>query len=133
MFDGFPRKDGTRITLSPTDQRACVVGRDKLMLAQWEPDNTLGWASTKSGSRDCQHPTECRRSKDVHFRISVLSDVNSALSAVSKLDRMKIKSQLCSPCLQSATTTMGEGRKKMWDSLPSFFDLPPWRELKDDL
>ncbi|KAJ7794279.1 hypothetical protein B0H14DRAFT_2923441 [Mycena olivaceomarginata] len=38
---------------------------------------------------------------------------------------------LCDVCAELAETTITTGRAKMWENLPSFFDLHPWSELKN--
>jgi hypothetical protein len=40
---------------------------------------------------------------------------------------------LCTGCRSHAKELLQKGRKKIWDELPGFFDLPPWSELKNDL
>lgn len=41
--------------------------------------------------------------------------------------------KLCHGCRQRAIDLIVAGRKKIWDELPGFFDLPPWSELENDL
>jgi hypothetical protein len=40
---------------------------------------------------------------------------------------------LCTGCRSHANELLHKGRKKIWDELPGFFELPPWSELKNDL
>ncbi|KAF8217101.1 hypothetical protein K438DRAFT_1953963 [Mycena galopus ATCC 62051] len=42
------------------------------------------------------------------------------------------KSKFCSACARNAAECVAAGRKKVWEELPAFFDLPPWSELKND-
>ncbi|KAJ7649954.1 hypothetical protein FB45DRAFT_1017376 [Roridomyces roridus] len=42
LFDGVERPNGTRATLSPDDQRLCILGRAHIIQSQWESGNTLG-------------------------------------------------------------------------------------------
>ncbi|KAJ6589882.1 hypothetical protein DFH09DRAFT_1140349 [Mycena vulgaris] len=133
IFDGLPREDGTRVTLSPTDHRACIIGREKLMLTQWEPDKTLGWCAGNSDINGCHDPSMCGTKKSTVFRSLVLKSANSALSHSSNLKKLSAAMRMCPPCTEQVNQTMVEGRKKTWEALPSFFDLPPWSELKDDL
>jgi hypothetical protein len=39
--------------------------------------------------------------------------------------------RFCFACARHTTESIDAGRKKMWDELPKFFDLPPWGELKN--
>jgi len=37
---------------------------------------------------------------------------------------------LCVPCRETVRVSIEEGRKKVWDQLPSFFGLAEWETLK---
>ncbi|KAJ7094266.1 hypothetical protein C8R44DRAFT_718388 [Mycena epipterygia] len=129
IFDGIPRSDGTIATLFPIDQRACILGRIKISHAQWDAGNTLGWM--KDDVAGCTDPTVCmcQKSSFIHKYV-----VKGSLAAFPPLHLSFIDSLgLCAVCKLDAITKTIAGRKKMWELLPTFFDLPPWGELKDDL
>jgi len=46
---------------------------------------------------------------------------------------MTVRTTVCGPCSKHIEQSMVAGRKKIWEDLPSFFDLPPWSELKNEL
>jgi hypothetical protein len=50
-----------------------------------------------------------------------------------KLNNYLNKIQWCPACKHKINELNTAGRQKTWDELPSFFDLPPWNELKNDL
>ncbi|KAJ7169052.1 hypothetical protein C8R43DRAFT_982058 [Mycena crocata] len=131
MFDGLLREDGTRIVLSPADQKACVIGREKLLLGQWERDNTLGWCHETC--EDCLDPVRCTSKKNQLFRSHVLAGALYALSTVSTAEKNFASKHLCPSCQKALKTMMTNGRGKMWEELPAFFGLPPWSELQDAL
>jgi hypothetical protein len=43
------------------------------------------------------------------------------------------RNSFCAACAQHMEEYVAAGRRKIWDELPGFFDLPPWSELKNDL
>ncbi|KAJ7094272.1 hypothetical protein C8R44DRAFT_645397 [Mycena epipterygia] len=128
VFDGIPRGDGTVATLSLTDQRACVVGRIKISQAQWDAGNTFGWVEDDVAG--CQDPAACMRNKSLFIHRHVVKGTLATFAPLPlSLDSLK----LCAVCTQDANTKTIAGRKRMWELLPTFFDLPPWDELKYDL
>ncbi|KAF7374509.1 BTB domain-containing protein [Mycena sanguinolenta] len=104
IFDGIPRGDGTVATLSPIHQRACNLGRTALLRAQWESGNTFGWTEDIADETGCTEPAACGNKKYAFFRRHVV--VRGKMTA---------------------------GRQKMWELLPTFFELPPWSELRDEV
>ncbi|KAJ7472847.1 hypothetical protein FB451DRAFT_303593 [Mycena latifolia] len=127
IFDGLDRGGGTLATLSPIDQRRCSVGRAAIQKAQWDTGNTLGWIQDAE-ERDCNDVFACRSEKSSLLRRMVVKGSILALPPVSSLDSL----DLCRVCMESAKTKMAAGRQKMWDALPTFFELPPWSELKNE-
>ena len=37
---------------------------------------------------------------------------------------------ICAPCVARLEASFAIGSKRIWDELPSYFDLPPWEELQ---
>ena len=37
----------------------------------------------------------------------------------------------CPPCFELAVRKHEEGRKEVWDALPTYFGLPAWTDLND--
>ncbi|KAJ7442462.1 hypothetical protein FB451DRAFT_1057514 [Mycena latifolia] len=116
IFDGAERGDGTLATLSTIDQRRCSAGRAAILRLQWDAGNTFGWIqeSTSVEETGCTDLANCRRKKLTFFKST---------------DSLN----LCHVCTQDAKTKIIAGRQKMWELLPTFFDLPPWDELKNEL
>jgi len=52
---------------------------------------------------------------------------------VLALDKITVKVGLCDGCRGNIDERIAAGQKKIWEELPSIFDLPPWNELKNDL
>ncbi|KAJ7018340.1 hypothetical protein C8F04DRAFT_1151881 [Mycena alexandri] len=75
LFDGHPRDDGTIASLALLDLRRCIVGRDKLMKARFEPGYTLGWLKNWDHGLDCTDAPELHsgtgRSSAVLYKLSL--------------------------------------------------------------
>ncbi|KAJ7442457.1 hypothetical protein FB451DRAFT_1297355 [Mycena latifolia] len=128
IFDGIARRDGTIATLSPIDQRLLSLGRAAILRAQWDVGYTFGWVQDAE-EKDCTTVSACRRKKSSFFRRQVVNGNVIALHPVSNINFLN----LCSDGMESARTKMAAGRRKMWESLPTFFELPAWDELKNEL
>ncbi|KAJ7650044.1 hypothetical protein FB45DRAFT_886760, partial [Roridomyces roridus] len=129
LFDGVQRPDGTHATLSPADLRLCILGRHQLLQSQWEMDHSLGWLRI-GGSDRCTDDDSCGKSRTLFSRELLLEGKPGVFPQITwVLKRTKV----CDACKEDGRIKLVEGRKKMWESLPSFFSLPPWAELKNDL
>ncbi|KAJ7865650.1 hypothetical protein B0H14DRAFT_2734146 [Mycena olivaceomarginata] len=129
IFDGIPRGDGTVATLSPAHQRACNLGRTALLRAQWDAENTFGWTENQADEVNCVDPTGCRHKKYAFLRRHVVRGSLAPFCSVAYVDSLSI----CAVCTEVIRGKMIAGRQRMWDLLPTFFELPPWSELKDEL
>ncbi|KAF8216782.1 hypothetical protein K438DRAFT_1658264 [Mycena galopus ATCC 62051] len=129
LFDGIPRKDGTVARLSALDFRRCVIAREILLIKQYQPGYTFGWALEWEFSDECATLKRCRTQREEILRY-YLADVGVwALRPPSSLNWVK----LCAACTGHMQECMTTGRKKIWDELPGLFDLPPWSELQSDI
>ncbi|KAJ7125107.1 hypothetical protein C8R44DRAFT_782342 [Mycena epipterygia] len=126
LFDGVLKTDGTVASLAPVDQRRCVLSRIKLLKAQTEPGHTIGWLRSPP-SNACTTPENCTKARN-----SKLGKYMSGLYLCA-LSQYSEQRSTCGPCRQHNEEMTVAGRKKMWEALPGFFDLPPWGQLKNDL
>ncbi|KAJ7707371.1 hypothetical protein B0H17DRAFT_1032527 [Mycena rosella] len=127
IFDGVNRSNGTLATLSPIDQRRCSLGRAAILRAQWV--YTLGWVREDTEDTSCTDRSACQREKASFVLECVGSGKIAAFNPISIADILT----LCPTCNRLSKTKMTEGRQKMWELLPTFFELPPWSELKDNI
>ncbi|KAJ7502966.1 hypothetical protein B0H11DRAFT_1987207 [Mycena galericulata] len=129
----YPRAeilDGLHGTLASIDARKCVLGREKLAQAQWQTGNTLEWLKLDSVEYvRCASPQRCGSYRSKR-RDSFLT---RGFIAPFDLPPPTTHGGLCEMCWQHIKESMIAGRKKMWDELPGFLDLPAWSELKNDL
>ncbi|KAJ7761947.1 hypothetical protein DFH07DRAFT_414197 [Mycena maculata] len=132
FFDGIRKRDGTTASLAPVDVRRLVVARQKLVQAQWNMENTLGWLKTLSHYSDCDAPPSCDAFRNKTLSHCLASGSLRAFWNPTNMAMAKWRG-LCDKCKYRAQESMTAGRKKMWEELPGFFNLPPWSELKNDL
>ncbi|KAF8178639.1 hypothetical protein K438DRAFT_1604668 [Mycena galopus ATCC 62051] len=129
LFEETQRPDGTVCVLSSVDRTTCTLGHEKLLLARWEPQNSLGWLIEEAAPvPGCTSVSACRKRRAFDLASVLRSPAVYAMapSLVSHFQNM-----VCTACAELARTAMTAGRARMWEDLPSFFNLPPWSELKN--
>ncbi|KAJ7237044.1 hypothetical protein B0H12DRAFT_1190803 [Mycena haematopus] len=112
LFDEIEAEDGTVVSLPRVDLRRCLEGRENILVKQFDPGYTYGWAR-KWKLDGCTDWQKCGTASDHGF-----ADPDTEF-------------QFCASCLQHITDSVDAGRKKMWEDLPYMFNLPPWNELKN--
>ncbi|KAF7370417.1 BTB domain-containing protein [Mycena sanguinolenta] len=129
LLEGIPKDDGTRASLSEGDRNRCAIGRQTLLVKQFEPGYTFGWLR-KWDFTDCPSPAACHNLRETEskgfkrgYRIRAASRVFLALANWG----------FCTACAHHAKNSLSAGRKKIWEELPEIFGLPPWDQLKNDL
>ncbi|KAJ7809060.1 hypothetical protein B0H14DRAFT_3760210 [Mycena olivaceomarginata] len=128
LFDGVQKEDGTITHLSGLDLRRCVVAREKLLTTQFQPGYTFGWARQWVFD-DCDDVSRCRALREDIQRMHLDGAHIRVLARSSHF----LSHTRCFPCTRHITESIDRGRKKTWDKLPKFFDLPPWGELKNNI
>ncbi|KAF7338115.1 BTB domain-containing protein [Mycena venus] len=123
ILDGIPRDNGLPATLSAQDQRLCILGSKRIVQAQWELERLWNWLSSDDG---CTGNEGCTVWKSTVFRRLVKTQAPLAPFSLPRNLKM------CIACATKHAEIVLEARKKLWDQLPVFFDLPPWAELKND-
>ncbi|KAF7370433.1 BTB domain-containing protein [Mycena sanguinolenta] len=105
-------------------------GREKLLMKQFQPGYSFGWALDATNVDGCTNPPKCGKAREKFMRDFVDKFRLFALSyAIAIMDM----SQLCTACGLHAERANRAGRIKMWVELPRIFGLPPWDQLKNDL
>jgi len=127
LLDGISKEDGTIVSLAPVDQRRCILSRDEVAKVRFEPGYSLGWLKKWDYGSDCAAPLKCTQARcsQLHYYINHLWIFGRNSRQEKKL--------FCPSCDRHAAEATEAGRKKMWEDLPRFLDLPPWSELKNEL
>ncbi|KAJ6466860.1 hypothetical protein C8R45DRAFT_876618 [Mycena sanguinolenta] len=131
ILDGIPSKDGDPpAMLSSLDQRICILGIQKILKAAWDHDGFHRWMTSAAPSPGCTN-NQCRMRKPLISYILV----RNTFEALGPFLAITGESWpwICGQCVRYHMDVMAGMRKKMWEDLPSYFDLPPWDELKNDI
>ncbi|KAJ7039021.1 hypothetical protein C8F04DRAFT_1086844 [Mycena alexandri] len=130
LFQHLERDDGTQASLAPVDLRRCVSGREKILDVQLKPGYPCGWYRSRVPGPNCTGLEHC-----VELREKCLRTYLDAVTTLKGLMKFRLTSntELCAACAQDIPKSNAAGRRRMWDELPGFFDLPPWGELKNEL
>ncbi|KAK7025115.1 BTB domain-containing protein, partial [Favolaschia claudopus] len=124
LLQGVDKLDGSVAFLSPLDLSRCVIAREKLLMKQFQPGYSLGWAR-KWVFDDCTGSTVCSNAREAVLAKYMDQALMGALLRPSELKGFKF----CSACAKHAHDCIISGRKKMWAELPGVFGLPPWKDL----
>jgi hypothetical protein len=115
-------------TLSREDQQICMVGWRRLLKKQRV--TTFGWLTT---GNDACSVSSCRSAR---HKLLVSRLLPSKYPSGIDLECMPLagwqaewEENVCGRCTTVARASHQTGRQKMWDALPSIFDLPEWEEL----
>ncbi|KDQ59527.1 hypothetical protein JAAARDRAFT_174906 [Jaapia argillacea MUCL 33604] len=127
---GWVRDDNSVAKLTPEDQVRCFRGRERLLAFQAE--ESFGWLHPQdyggNGSVTCPSGANlCRVAKLELF--ARMTSPPFTLRALDAWDETW-EHEICAGCIEVGKQEFEDNRKTAWDRLPSFFDLPPWSELK---
>ncbi|KAJ7145835.1 hypothetical protein C8R44DRAFT_972818 [Mycena epipterygia] len=115
-------------TLSFVDQRVCILAIRKIMEAQWKQKHPWDWLSSDDCAEGCTDALTCARMKKNFLRSGLMHGKLLVLMKMGPESR-----RFCAACDLHYVKLMAEARQELWDKLPSFFNLPPWTELKNDV
>lgn len=124
ILSGQERDDGTIAQLPPVAQKACLLGREKLIIAL--ADDTYEWLNGEKICEDCES-TSCEKAclKMIQNIWRPRPDPTIALKKWLDVEVVG----LCYLCLPEAEEIHEAGRYNLWYKLPSLFDLPSWSGL----
>ncbi|KAJ6593477.1 hypothetical protein B0H19DRAFT_1090531 [Mycena capillaripes] len=124
IFGEFQRPDGTTCVLPSLDLAVCAMGHERLLQAQWKPENRLGWIVSWKFGGNCTDHAKCQQVREALINRILLS------LEVFAFHLLPIHKRFCAACAKSASAATEAGCAKMWEALPFFFDLPTSSELK---
>lgn len=126
ILHGAKRRDGTTAFIPPEYQDICIAACFSLLHAQ--TDYTLAWLDN-AGAPSCISPRQCQSSR-CEIKINIWSPIPLIVGLDDWDDSWELG--LCVACIALAKACHEEGRREIWDRLPSFFGLPPWEELEKE-
>jgi hypothetical protein len=121
--------NGTSTRLSEQDQRSFLKGHVAHIRSGWD---ILEFLSYPTNIESCTSPDRCRIE-----RLTVLG--NNEMEgdlwlhiplAVWNEDDWYLLGDLCTPCITALRKHHQDARQKLWNKLPSMYDLPSWDELE---
>ncbi|KAJ7185849.1 hypothetical protein C8R46DRAFT_1289082 [Mycena filopes] len=112
LFDGVKRDDGSRVILSDELKINLALAFGKMALFQ---HRSLAWL----------------RDDSVVLHASCSSAFNLGYTIDQWDDRWT--GMLCPLCEEAAIAVYDGNRRDAWELLPTFFGLPEWKDLKDDI
>ncbi|PPQ99879.1 hypothetical protein CVT26_009325 [Gymnopilus dilepis] len=134
IFLGTPRPDGTTSKLSHDSIQKLVLGREKISLFMWR--HQIGWSDSATPLAPLWLPHQCGGCQ--HDRAGAVLDLGSqgpnprgALFHPNKL--IPLFKRKCLDCSEKNAERYVQGRIRIWNDLPSSFDLPSWEELGNTL
>ncbi|KAJ7496925.1 hypothetical protein FB451DRAFT_207902 [Mycena latifolia] len=128
LLDGIKNRDGTLASLTSVEQRQCILGGQKLLIAQTQPGYTMGWLRSWVPAAGCTQRNGCTTVRNICLHRYLDSGAIWALDSYTELYL-----EFCDACRPPNEAAVRVGREEMWEDLPGFFDLPRWNELKNDL
>ncbi|KAJ7668644.1 hypothetical protein DFH06DRAFT_982852 [Mycena polygramma] len=108
----------------PSCLRRTVLGYARLTQARWKPDNTFGWLVSSAVSEGCTNRSRCEERRQWILNTCLLGTSVAIFPRVQSVEK-----SFCTACVKVVRTVTEVGSAKMWQDLPSFFDLPRWDEL----
>ncbi|KAJ7175339.1 hypothetical protein C8R46DRAFT_1248678, partial [Mycena filopes] len=132
LFDGIERADGSRAVIPDGTKVILALALERIQLFQ---RTHLAWLKEDDvvPSAGCKSRTKCVKEQALMARIECLDrkiDLSYTLDTWSKAGQGKLVNRLCSACDEAAKSTYDAERKRAWNTLPSFFGLPAWADLK---
>lgn len=123
---GRTRPDGTVIALSTRDRMTCIVAKERIIELQATESFRWLWSSG---------PSSCSRPSCIERKAHLLKEYWTPLPRCMALRRWSPRWErgMCANCVTTAMEQHAAGRQKIWNLLPSIFELPPWGQLHDRL
>ncbi|KII91816.1 hypothetical protein PLICRDRAFT_521867 [Plicaturopsis crispa FD-325 SS-3] len=125
VHDKTYRVNHMKAMLSPEYPVVCLLGMHRLMrelgvIHSWTADNIPS----------CTKPVACSRAKRRAMYVLLTTRLMPpSLHPWGDLHWAPSENDLCRECYKDAVACYEQGRRAVWDSLPSYFDLPAWDVL----
>ncbi|KAJ6616627.1 hypothetical protein B0H10DRAFT_1799065 [Mycena sp. CBHHK59/15] len=128
ILDGLKSIDGKHLELDWPDKRACIRGRQNLLLAL--RSEVFAFLTGSLAIPNCVSPQRCDSSK-LRWLQSLEASLGNGCPGIFsiKFPWVSFRKAVCDNCYTASYTNSNTQRQFIWDKLPSYFDMPPWEEL----
>ncbi|KAJ7057702.1 hypothetical protein C8F01DRAFT_991607 [Mycena amicta] len=128
ILDGLKSIDGKHIELDWPDKRACIRGRQNLLLALRA--EVFGFLTGGLKIPNCTSPQRCDSAK-LRWLQSLEASLGNGCPGIFsiKFPWPSFRKAICDTCYTASYTDSMHHRQAIWDNLPQYFDMPPWEEL----
>ncbi|KAJ7466903.1 hypothetical protein FB451DRAFT_1259476 [Mycena latifolia] len=128
ILDGLKSIDGKHIELDWPDKRACIRGRQNLLLAL--RSEVFAFLTGSLPIPNCVSPQRCDSSK-LRWLQSLEASLGNGCPGIFsiKFPWTSFRKAVCENCYNASYNNSNHQRQLIWDKLPSYFDMPPWEEL----
>lgn len=136
IFDRFHSHEEPERRLPDQDLRACIVNREFLTAARADIAFKFITEHTTFAGAACLNATECTEWKLIFLSSYNWKWINRCPRALDTLEEtvgLKGLNGLCLPCTKAFKIFFEVGRQRVWNMLPSIFDLPEWDTLMKSL
>ncbi|RDB26512.1 hypothetical protein Hypma_005667 [Hypsizygus marmoreus] len=113
--------------LSWHQKTICLVGR--ALLRNAELSLTHSFLIAFQVSPRCLSPDQCSNSRGPLLEWAMLESAGRGPEPLRPWDRWE-RLGVCNECVADAKRKHERGREEVWERLPDFFDLGPWKELR---
>ncbi|GLB45507.1 putative protein with domain of unknown function (DUF4646) [Lyophyllum shimeji] len=130
LLGGFPRRDGSLLKLPQEEKLLWMVGLSRLREATME--HTFQWLKhiPYGGCVGGRGQACSTTAKLIYFSVFVDKRPDDLTPGFMGWPDKSAK-DMCQPCRVAAKREHEEGRDKLWEALPSFFDLQAWSDLRN--
>ncbi|KAJ7185845.1 hypothetical protein C8R46DRAFT_1289076 [Mycena filopes] len=133
LFDGVQRDDGSRVILSDELKINLALAFGKMALFQ---HRSLAWLRDASvvPHASCLSATRCTEQRNAMARV-VDHDHEGQFNLGYTIDQWDDRwtGMLCPLCEEAAIAVYDGNRRGAWELLPTFFGLPEWKDMQDDI
>ncbi|KAK7001410.1 glutamine amidotransferase type-1 domain-containing protein [Favolaschia claudopus] len=128
ILDGLTSIDGKHLELDWPDKRACIRGRQNLLLALRA--EVFAFLTGNLTIQNCASPQRCDSSK-LRWLQSLEASLGNGCPGIFsiKFPWNAFRKAVCENCYTASHTHSNTQRQLIWDKLPSYFGMPPWEEL----
>ncbi|KDR67625.1 hypothetical protein GALMADRAFT_257854 [Galerina marginata CBS 339.88] len=122
-----------RIYLNEDALKHCLIGRDNVLI--FVQEHLRDWVGRTDiiPAPDCHSTEACQPQKsDVILRLRAFDSSYGTIEIFNPAPALGPKFQkICPVCTKSVEQAYKDLRQELWQSLPSYFGLPKWKDLKD--